>query len=529
MSRRSSPSALVASPVLVGAITVLVTIVGVYLAYNANAGLPFVPTYEVRAQLPTGAKLVKGNDVRIGGFRVGTVARIDPGVKRVEGKRRAIALVRMKLDKNVEPLSADTRVRARPRSALGVKYIELTPGRSKRKLVAGQTVPLAQASEPYEFEDAFSTFDSRTRANLRLATEGVGDAFTGRGESLNLALSALPPLFAHLTPVMQTLSDPSTKLNGFVRNIAAVSAQVAPVAPALTELAKNGAVTFAALNRDPRALQDTISGLAPTFEVGTRTLAHSRPVVAQTRILFRKLRPAAQEFNTAFPPLSDALRIGTPVLGRSVALSRRVEASSVAVRELVRDPSTQMALGNLRNSLFQLRPTLEFVAPYQTVCNFANYFFHALGEHQSQPGPGGNIQQQLIRTVNMAQPNTLGTTYSSRPWDLQPGQEAQGAMIDGQPAGRAFAPPYQPAVDSQGNADCQNGQVGYPNFRLVESFTRKNGASGGFAPNDYVTGTLPDGTPAGANAAVGKSDYPGLAGGTYKSRELGIKSLKDVP
>jgi virulence factor Mce-like protein len=488
-----------------------------------------VPTYVVRAEIPTGAKLVEGNDVRVGGFRVGAVDRIDPGIKRVKGRRRAIAVVRLELDKSIEPLSVDTHLRVRPRSALGVRYVELTPGHSKRHLVAGAKVPLSQSSEPYDFEDVFGTFDARTRPNLRLATEGFGDAFTGRGVAINRALAALPPLFTHLTPVMRTLSDPSTDLDGFVRNIGAVAAQVAPVAPAVTDLARSGAITFAALNRDPRALQDTIAGSAPTFFSGARALRRSRPVLAQTRILFAKLRPAAQEFGTAFPPLTGALRVGTPVLGRSVALSGRLGDTSVALRSLVSDPATQMALGNLRTSVSLLQPTFEFVAPYQTVCNFANYFFHALGEHQSQPGPGGNIQQQLIRTVNLAQPNSLGLTYSSRPWDLQPGEPAQGATFAGQPAGRPFAPPYQPAIDAKGNADCQNGQDGFPNFRLVESFTRKNGASGGTAPNDFVTGTLPDGTPAGTNAAVGLSNYPGLSGGTYKSRELGINNLKDVP
>ena len=120
-------------------------------------------------------------------------------------------------------------------------------------------------------------------------------------------------------------------------------------------------------------------------------------------------------------------------------------------------------------------------------------------------------------------------TYSSRPWDLQPGEPAQGATFAGQPAGRVLIPPYQPAVDAKGNADCQNGQDGYPNFRLVPSFVRKNGQAGAGEPNDLSTGTLSDGTPAGTNAAVGRSDYPGLAGGTYKSRALGIHNLRDVP
>ncbi len=66
------------SPVLVGALTVLVVIVAVFLSYNANKGLPFVPTYDLNADLPNAAQLVAGNEVRIGGFRVGVVDTITP-------------------------------------------------------------------------------------------------------------------------------------------------------------------------------------------------------------------------------------------------------------------------------------------------------------------------------------------------------------------------------------------------------------------------------------------------------------------
>ena len=243
--------------------------------------------------------------------------------------------------------------------------------------------------------------------------------------------------------------------------------------------------------------------------MGTRALRRSRPVVAQTAILFRKLRPVTRELPATLPPVSDALRVGTPVLRRSVDLSGRLRTTSLALRDLVRDPNTQRSLGNLRTSVALLKPTLNFVAPYQTVCNYANYFFHPLGEHQSQPAPGGNAQQQLVRTVNLAQPNSLGFTYSSRPWDLQPGQSAHGATFDGMPAGRPMAPPYQPAIDAAGNADCQNGQTGFPAFRLIEDFVRKNGAAGTGDPNDIVTGTLPDGTAGGRELGGRQEQLPG--------------------
>ena len=73
MRRRRGTASVAASPVLIGAATVLVALVAVFIAYNANAGLPFVPTYDLNAELPSGGKLVKGNEVRVGGFRVGVV------------------------------------------------------------------------------------------------------------------------------------------------------------------------------------------------------------------------------------------------------------------------------------------------------------------------------------------------------------------------------------------------------------------------------------------------------------------------
>ena len=56
--QRSAASTLAASPTMVGAVTVLVAIVAVFLAYNANSGLPFVPSYNVSVTLPDAEKLV---------------------------------------------------------------------------------------------------------------------------------------------------------------------------------------------------------------------------------------------------------------------------------------------------------------------------------------------------------------------------------------------------------------------------------------------------------------------------------------
>ena len=89
----------------------------------------------------------------------------------------------------------------------------------------------------------------------------------------------------------------------------------------------------------------------------------------------------------------------------------------------------------------------------------------------------------------------------------------------GRRAWRSAAPtrtPYQPAIDAQGNADCQNGQNGY-----VAARSRPARATG---PATLLGRRRP---PA-ATRPVLINNFPILSGGTYKSRELGIDNLKDV-
>src|SRR3954447_18497804 len=184
---RASRPSVFGSPVLVGAVTVLVVVVGVFLAYNANKGLPFVPTYDINAHVENAADLVPGNDVRVGGQRVGVVEKITP-VRDKLG--RVSAILGLKLDKTVDPLTQDSTVIVRPRSALGLKYVEITPGRSSKSLAAGDTLPLRQAiPHPVEIDQVFNIFNEPTRKGIQDTLTGFGNGLAGRGADLNLAIS----------------------------------------------------------------------------------------------------------------------------------------------------------------------------------------------------------------------------------------------------------------------------------------------------------------------------------------------------
>ena len=141
MRGRGVGSTITASPTMVGAVTTLIVIVAVFLAYNANSGLPFVPVYRVSVDVPDAARLTNNNEVRIGGHRVGVVESIDPirsedatataqagGDPQTNSTGGVIARLNLKLDKDVEPLPKDSIFRVRYRSTFGLKYVEIVRG-----------------------------------------------------------------------------------------------------------------------------------------------------------------------------------------------------------------------------------------------------------------------------------------------------------------------------------------------------------------------------------------------------------------
>src|SRR3977135_1131263 len=156
MNRRRSTS-LAGNPLLIGAVTTLIVVVAVFLSYNANNGLPFVPTYNIKVALPEASGLQKSNQVKIAGTRVGVVdstsAREDPRTGRI------YAIAQRKLEKKLESLPADTRAVVQSVSAIGLKYLELEKGTSSQTLKPGSTIPVAQTREPVDIDQFFNMFD----------------------------------------------------------------------------------------------------------------------------------------------------------------------------------------------------------------------------------------------------------------------------------------------------------------------------------------------------------------------------------
>jgi ABC-type transporter Mla subunit MlaD len=554
---------------MVGAVTTLIVIVAVFLAYNANNGLPFVPVYRVSVTVPDAARLGTNNEVRIGGTRVGVVESIEPVVNEAAAQTAQTdsdggdaaelapvgAQLNLKLDKTAEPLPQDSVFRVRYRSTFGLKYLEIVRGTGPdapegfdfdglNDLAAdpnfvscdiptdpqtfSEEIP-AQAKDgcftpQTEFDAIANTFDTKTRENARTNLLGYGNAFAGRGMSLNDAIEALNPLLTNLGPVSRVLADPSTGLRRFFAELADTARIVAPVSDQQAQLFTNAAIAFAAISSDPAALQETITEGPATLRTAIDTLPRQREFLSLLGELSHRLRPGVQDLRTALPALNSAVEVGTPVLARTPELNRQLRKALVELRSLVQQQTTGVALDRLNQALAQLKPTLRWVVPAQTVCNYWNYWFTYLPAAFDRDQVGWNFRQALTNAPPGPQTLQLGPLTVSVPGEVEtPMAGYSGFTANGKagpvpnPADNGkfkptelpilHAPPYSPSGQN-GNEDCQIGQSGY----LL-----------GASPEVRLPGQPID------NPAIGVSDLPLSRGPTTLFyNEDGTRSFEDT-
>jgi ABC-type transporter Mla subunit MlaD len=541
---------------MVGAVTVLIAIVAVFLAYNANNGLPFVPVYRVSVEVPNAARLTNNNEVRIGGYRVGVIESIDPiqkddvqttaasdgavAAQAADDTGGVAALLNLKLDKTAEPLPQDSIFRVRYKSAFGLKYLEVVRGNGEDApegftfkgtddggvctLPSSASEPPAEGAasngcfqEQTEFDDIANTFGTETRENARRNLVGYGDAFAARGFSLNIAIENLKPLLVYLKPVADKLAEPATKLKAFFPALGRAAEIVAPVSEEQAELFTFMATTFTAISSDPEALKETISEGVPTLETGIETLPRQIPFLRDFATLSAALRPGVSDLRITLPTLNDAIDVGTPVLSRSVTMNQDLKGVLQELLELVDQPSTRTALIRLKDTFDSASPLARWVVPAQTNCNYWNYWFTNLPNGLSDPDQLGFTFRQALTNYPMGPQefNLPGLGPTVIPGEVEtPMAGYTGIQSNGKVGG--FAPP-------DGSVSYSSGE--FAPYKLPITYGPIYGPAGQNLPgqdvddcqagqNGYPLGRAQLPGQADKNPAIGIADLPGSRGPT---------------
>ncbi len=380
MNRRRN--SLAASPLLIGAITTLIVVVAVFISFNANNGLPFVPTYNIKVELPEASGLQKTKQVRIAGTRVGIVSSLAPKQNPRTGRITAIA--NLKLEKKIEPLPANTRAIVQSVSTVGLKYLELEKGNSRATLKAGQTIPVDQTREPVDIEELFNMFNKPTRTGIKINTNNFGDGLAGRGLGLNNTIHELRPLVTNAIPALRNLANPATGLHELFVALDRAASQTAPVAEQNAELFSNLDTFFKGWASVAPSIEAANRGGPASLEQAINSLPHEAPFYENAAEFMHLLRPSASALRTVAPQLGHAFSVGAVNLAAATALNTRLAESAQAIEEFTRNPVVPLSLEDFAQTLEIGNPLLAGIVPEQVNCNYWTLFFRNIASLESE-------------------------------------------------------------------------------------------------------------------------------------------------
>lgn len=366
---------------------VIVAAIG-WIAYRANSGLPGQGRYDVNVLVPDADRLINAADVRVGGVLVGEVLNVSAVPGPTGGPPRA--RVELGLDGTVR-LPVDSTVQIRPASVLGLTYVDLHLGRSRRMVAAGGTLRLAQAKPASDLTDLFHVFNARSARAFQSAISGAAYGLAGRGAALNQTIAASAALMPALDDVAGVLAAPSTRLSPFLGAYESVVNALGPVSGQLTGLVAGGARTLGAIAGARHGLAAAIDAAPGAETAVTTAFVRVRPALDGLSELATRLRPAGALLPATLDQVNSTLSAGVPALRQLPGFSQPLRTALTTLEALARDPNTTNSLRKLHDLIIPTNTLLATAVPAQVDCNvLANWgqgWYAVFGQNGDGQGP----------------------------------------------------------------------------------------------------------------------------------------------
>ena len=258
--------------------------------------LDFGTTREYRAVFTDATGVVKGDDIRIAGVKVGTV-------KKVEIADRTRALVTFSVQ-DTTPLSSATRADIRYRNLVGQRYISLSNEiGDSGKLAEGATIPVAQTSPALDLTVLFNgfkpLFEALTPSDINQLSYEIVQVFQGEGGTLEGLLS-------HTASVTSTLADRDQIIGALIDNLNEVLAHLGSRDDQLNRLITTFRTFVGGLKDDRRAILGSLDQIS-TLSVETADLVDGirEPFVEDVK----QLRAVAENLDRNKAELDRALQV----------------------------------------------------------------------------------------------------------------------------------------------------------------------------------------------------------------------------
>ena len=258
--------------------------------------LDFGTTREYRAVFTDATGVVKGDDIRIAGVKVGTV-------KKVEIADRTRALVTFSVQ-DTTALSKATRADIRYRNLVGQRYISLSNEiGDSAKLAEGATIPVTQTSPALDLTVLFNgfkpLFEALTPSDINQLSYEIVQVFQGEGGTLEGLLS-------HTASVTSTLADRDQIISALIDNLNEVLDHLGSRDDQLNRLITTFRTFVGGLKDDRQAILGSLDQIS-TLSVETADLVDGirEPFVEDVK----QLRAVAENLDRNKAELDRALQV----------------------------------------------------------------------------------------------------------------------------------------------------------------------------------------------------------------------------
>lgn len=328
--------------------------------------------------------LIKGNDVKASGVKVGTIGSIE-----VE---KGIAKVGLVLDEEALPIHADATARVRPVGLLGERFVELDRGTPEAKVMAeGASLPLERTSRATDLDEVLNMVDAPTGTALSMLLTTLGQGILGKGENAEAAIKALAPALQDTDRLGGILKDQNAVLQRLIDSVTPVAEQLAvDDGRQLDQLIGATDRTLGATARSDAALGETLERLPAALRQARTTLSALSGAAGATAPVLASLRPATENlvkisrelkaFSRSAEPALNGL---DPVLDQAEVLLDRARPVAQSLASLSPEMETTAESGRriATRALDNLTTVLDFVRYWALTTNGQDGLSHYFRAH----------------------------------------------------------------------------------------------------------------------------------------------------
>ncbi|MGB0101310.1 MAG: MlaD family protein [Nocardioides sp.] len=277
-------------------IFMLVTILATGVLVVTIGNITFSAKSEYRAEFVDATGVVKGDDVRIAGVKVGTV-------KGVEIVDRTRALVTFSVQEST-PLSRATHASIRYRNLVGQRYIALDDAiGDSGELEAGETIPVAQTTPALDLTVLFNgfkpLFQALSPADINQLSYEIVQVFQGEGGTLE-------GLLASTASVTTTLASRDQVIGQLIDNLNEVLDHIGDRDEQLSRLITTFRTFVGGLKDDRRAILGSLDDIsALSVETASLVSGIRKPFVSD----IKQLRRVAGNLDKGKAELDRALQV----------------------------------------------------------------------------------------------------------------------------------------------------------------------------------------------------------------------------